>query len=151
MVVTDRGDSRRHHTLAQELAVVRTILGRLDTKLLESDTDHVPKEDDRELRRALEKIGDDRLTRLALDYAVCVRGLTGPMVSRTWKEELAEEAEEAHRLVLDRLQRLERLAGSPLGRFWLRLQNRLRRLVRTPSETQHLTISEKHGHRGPSR
>ena len=141
-------DSRDSHTLMQELAVVREMLGRLETKLQESDTEHVPKEDDRELRLALQRIGDDRLTQLMLDYAVCVRGLTGPMVSRAWKGELAEEADETHRLLLSRLRTLERLAGSSMGRLWLRLQTGLRRFFRTPHEVRRLPSSKGNGNRG---
>ncbi len=144
-------DSRHGHALIQELAVVRKMLGRLDAKLQESDTEHVPKEDDRELRLALQRIDDDRLTQLALDYAVCVRGLTAPMVSRAWKGELTEEVKEAHRLLLSRLQTLERLAGSPVGRLWLWLQARLRRVFRRASHAQHLPSPRANGNRGQLR
>lgn len=130
MGASDRCGSRHGQALAQELAVVRKMLGRLEAKLLESDAEHVPKEDDRALHLALQRIGDDRLTQLALDYAVCIRGLTAPMVSRAWKQELTEDVEEAHRLLLGRLQALERLARSPVGRLWLRLQAGLRRIFR---------------------
>src|SRR5574337_759540 len=97
MSAFDRGHSEQGHALIQELAIVRKMLGRLETKLQESDADHVLKKDDQEFRLALQRIGDDRLTQLALDYAVSVRGLTGPMVSRSWKQELAEEVEEIGR------------------------------------------------------
>lgn len=152
MVASDHHGSRHEHTLAEELAAVRKILGRLEAKLLEDDADHFPKADDRELRHALQRIGDDRLTRLTLDYAVCVRGITaGPMVSRAWKGELAGEAEEAHRLLLGRLQKLERLARSPVGRLWLWLQARLRRAFRRSSHSQRLPVPEENGNRGRSR
>ncbi|MDE2181203.1 MAG: hypothetical protein KGJ40_10205 [candidate division NC10 bacterium] len=141
-------DSRHGHALAQELAVVRKMLGRLEAKLLESDADHFPKEDDRELRLALQRIDDNRLTQLALDYAVCVRGLTAPMISRAWKQELTEDVEEAHRLFLDRLQRLERLARSPVGRLWLRLQACVRRVFRKPPHSQRLPSVKENGNRG---
>ena len=131
----------------QELAVVRKMLGRLETKLLESDADCFPREDDQELRLALQRIGDDRLTQLALGYIVCARGLTAPMVSRAWKQELAEEVEEAHHLLLSRLQRLERLARFPVGRLWLRLRARLRRVFRKPSHSQRLPSPKEDGHR----
>lgn len=135
----------------RELAVVRTMLGRLEIKLQEGETEHVPKEDDRELRLALQRIGDDRLTRLMLDWAVCVRGLTGPMVSRAWKGELAAEADETHRLLLNRLQALERLAGSPVGRLWLWVRAALRGMFRRPFEAGRVTaVTEKHD-RGRSR
>jgi len=139
------------HVLVQELAVVRKIVDRLDAKLQEDDTEHFPKEDDRELRLALQRISDDRLTRLALDYAVCVRGVTAPMVSRAWKGELTAEIQEAHRLLLSRLQTLERLARSPVGRLWLRLQAGLRRVFRKPSHVQGLPSSETNGNRRPWR
>ena len=144
-------DTRQMHPLLQELAVVRTMLGRLEAKLRESDAEHVPQEDDRGLRLALQRIGDDRLTHLALDYAVCVRGLTAPMVSRAWQGELAEEAEEVYRLFVSRLQWLERLAGSPAGRVWLRLQAALRRLFRKSSQSGRVTAVTEKGDRGRSR
>ncbi len=147
MTAFDRGHSEQGHALLQELAVVRKMLGRLETKLQESDADHFPKKDDQEFRLALQRIGDDRLTQLALDYAVCVRGLTGPMVSRAWKQELAEEAEDTHRLLLSRLQRLERLARSSVGRLWLRLQIRLSRVFRKPPHSQHLPSPRENGNR----
>lgn len=136
MAAFDRRNTRQSHVLMQELAVVRQMLGRLETKLQESDADHVSKEDDQALHHALQRIGDDRLTQLALGYAVCVKGLTAPMVSRAWRQELAEETEEAHRLFLSRLQRLERLARSPVGCLWLRLQAGLRRIFRVSSHPQ---------------
>lgn len=151
MGMFNRCDSRHGHALIQELAVVRKILGRLDAKLQESDTEHVPKEDDRELRLALQRIDDDRLTQLALDYAVCVRGLTAPMVSRAWKGELTDEVKEAHRLLVSRLQTLERLAGSPVGRLWLWLLASLRRVFRKPAHAQRLPSPGTNGNRGQSR
>lgn len=144
-------DSRHDHALTQELAVVRKMLSRLDAKLQESDTEHVPKEEDRALRLALQRIGDDRLTQLALDYAVCVRGLTAPMVSRAWQGELTKDVKEAHRLLLSRLQTLERLARSPVGRLWLWLQARLRRVFRKPAHLQRLPSPGANGNRGQSR
>ncbi|HWQ68863.1 MAG TPA: hypothetical protein VN494_02720 [Patescibacteria group bacterium] len=144
-------DSQHGRALIEELAVVRKMLGRLDAKLQESDTEHVPKEDDRELRLALRRIDDDRLTQLALDYAVCVRGLTAPMVSRAWKGELTEDLKEAHRLLLSRLQTLERLVRSPVGRLWLRLQARLRRVFRKPAHAPSLPSTGTNGNRGQSR
>lgn len=148
MVASDHDGSRHGHTLMDAFAAVRKIHGRLEAKLLEDDAEHIPKEDDRELRHALQQIGDDRLTRLALDYAVCVRGLTGPMVSRAWKGELALEAEETHRLFLDRLQRLERLARYPAGRLWLRLQACLRRVFHRPPHSQRLPVPRGNGNHG---
>jgi len=133
--------------LIEELAVVKKILGRLDTKLLEHDADHVPKEDDQELRLALQRVGDDRLTELVLNYAVCVRGLTAPMISHAWKQELAVEVEEAHRLLLSRLQRVERLARSPVGRLWLGLQACLSRVFRHPPHSQCPPSPKRDGHR----
>ena len=147
MTAFDRGHSLQGHALIQELAVVRKMLGRLEAKLLEDDTDHFPKGDDQELRLALQRIGDDRLTQLMLSYAVCVRGLTAPMVSRTWKQELAKEAEEIHRPLVSRLQRLERLARSSVGRLWLRLQTRLSRVFRKPPHSQRSPSSKRDGHR----
>lgn len=150
MAAFDRGHSGQGHSLRQELAVVRKMLDRLETKLLENDAEHVPREDDQEFRLALQRIGDDRLTQLALDYAVCAKGLTAPMVSRAWKQELAEEAEEAQHLLLRRLQRLERLARFPMGRLWLRLQARLRRVFRQSSHLQHLPSPKEDGNRKQS-
>ncbi|HWR21310.1 MAG TPA: hypothetical protein VN444_05555 [Verrucomicrobiae bacterium] len=141
-------DSRQGHALMQELAIVRKMLGRLEAKLLEDDTDHFPKGDDQELRLALQRIGDDRLTQLMLSYAVCVRGLTAPMASRTWKQELAEEAEDLHRPLVSRLQRLERLARSHAGRLWLRLQARLYRVFHQSPHPQRLPSPKENGNRG---
>ena len=118
---------RQGDTLTERLALVREILARLDTKLRDNDPDRVPKEDDLGLRDALRGIGDERLTRFTLGYAVCVRGLTAPLTSGAWKLELAEEVEEAHRRALARLDTLERLARSSAGRLLLRLQAGLRR------------------------
>jgi hypothetical protein len=146
----NRRDSRHDHALMQELAMVRKMLSRLDAKLQESDTEHFPKEDDRALRLALQRIGDDRLTQLTLDYAVCVRGLTAPMVSRAWRGELTEDVKEAHRLLLSRLQTLERLARSPVGRLWLWLQARLRRVFRKPAHLQRVPSPGANGNRRPS-
>jgi hypothetical protein len=84
----------------------------------------------------LQGIGDERLTRFTLGYAVCVRGLTAPLASGAWKRELAEEVDEAHRRVLARLGTLERLAGSSLGRLLLRLQGRLRWIIARPRRLQ---------------
>lgn len=145
MAVFYRRGSRQAHALMQDLAVVRKMLGRLETKLLENDADRVPREDDQGLRFALQRIGDDRLTRLTLDYVVCVRGLTAPMASRAWKQELTEEVEEAHRLLLSRLERLERLARSPVGRLWLRLQACVRRVFRQPPHSRRLPSPEEDG------
>lgn len=150
MAAFDRRNSRQDHALMQELAVVRKMLGRLEAKLLEDDTDHFPKGDEKELRLVLQRIGDDRLTQLALGYAVCVRGLTAPMASRAWKRELAEEAEEAHRLFLSRLRGLEHLARSPVGRLWLRLQASLSRVFRKPPHSQRLPSPKENGNRGQS-
>ena len=124
--------SRQGHALMQELAVVREMLGRLETKLLENDPDRISREDDQELRGALQRIGDERLTRFTLAYAVCVRGLTAPMASDAWKRELAQEVDEAHFRVLARLERLERLARSSLGRLLLRGRASLRRTLFRP-------------------
>jgi hypothetical protein len=147
MAASDRDHSQQNRALTQELAVVQEMLSRLTTKLQDSDTDHVPKEDDQELRHALQRIGDDRLTQLALDYSVCVRGLTGPMVSRAWRQELAEEAEETHRLLLNRLQRLEHLTRSSVGRLWLRLQTYLHQVFRKSPHVRRPPVIERDGHR----
>ena len=112
--------------------MVREMLGRLETKLLENDPDRISREDDQELRGALQRIGDERLTRFTLAYAVCVRGLTAPMASDAWKRELAQEVDEAHFRVLARLERLERLARSSLGRLLLRGRASLRRTLFRP-------------------
>ena len=114
-------------------------------KLRGDDPDRIPKEDDQRLRIALQGIGDDRLTRFTLGYAVCVRGLTAPLASGAWKRELAEEVDEAHRRVLARLGRLERLAGSSLGRLLLRLQGRLRRIIARPRGVQRPFSPEEDG------
>ncbi|MGH7410965.1 MAG: hypothetical protein ACREJ6_07925 [Candidatus Methylomirabilis sp.] len=121
--------SRRGDALGQQLAVVRDMIGRFDTKLRESDPDRIPKEDDQGLRDALRGIGDERLARFTLGYAVCVKGLTAPLTSGAWKRELAEEVDEAHRRALARLETLERLARSFVGRLALRLQARLRQTI----------------------
>lgn len=147
MAAFDRGHSGQGHSLRQELAVVRKMLDRLETKVLENDAEHVPREGDQEFRLALQRIGDDRLTQLALGYAVCAKGLTAPMVSRAWTQELAEEAEEVHDLLLRRLQRLERLARSPVGRLWLRLQARLHRILRKSLHQQQWLSPKKDGNR----
>jgi hypothetical protein len=88
------------------------------------------------------------LTQLMLGYAVCVRGLTAPMASRAWKQELAEEAEDTHRLLLSRLQRLERLTRSPVGRLWLRLRARLYRAFHQSPHPQRLPSPKENGNRG---
>jgi hypothetical protein len=113
---------RQVDPLIEQLARVREMLGRLETKLREGESDRIPKEDDQTLRGALQHIGDDRLTRLSLAYSLCVRGLTAPLPSGAWKRELAEEVDEAHRATIARLDALERLARVPLGRLWLRLR-----------------------------
>ncbi len=114
--------SRQVDPLIEKLAIVRDMLGRLETKLREDEPDRVPKEDDQTLRGALQHIGDDRLTRLSLAYSLCVRGLTAPLPSGAWKRELAEEVGEARRAAIARLDALERLARFPVGRLWLRLR-----------------------------
>jgi hypothetical protein len=73
------------------------------------------------------------------------------MVSRAWKGELTEEVKEAHRFVLSRLQTLERLAGSPVGRLWLWLLASLRRVFRKPAHAQRLPSPGTNGNRGQSR
>lgn len=137
--------SREGDSLRQRLALVREMLARLETKLRENDPDRVPKEDDQGLRTALQGIGDERLTRFTLGYAVCVRGLTAPLASGSWKRELAEEVDEAHRRVLARLGTLERLAGSSLGRLLLRLQGRLRWIIARPRRLQRPFSPEEDG------
>jgi len=112
--------------------VVREMLGRLETKLLENDPQRISREEDQEFRGALRRIGDEKLTRLTLAYAVCVKGITAPMASGAWKRELAEEVDEAHLQALVRLARLERLARSWLGCLLLRLQATLRRTLFRP-------------------
>lgn len=128
--------SRHRDRLIEQLATVREMLGRLETKLQENDPDRVPQQDDQGLRAALERIGDERLTRFTLGYAVCVRGLTAPLTSGAWKRELAEEVDEAHRRALDRLDTLERLGRTFVGRLVLRLQAGLRRTFSTPRRLQ---------------
>ena len=130
------GTSCHGDPLVQQLALVREMLGRLETKLQENDPDRISKEDDQGLRGALRRIGDERLTRFSLAYAVCVRGLTAPMASAAWKRELAEEVDEAHSRVLARLETLERLARSSAGRLLLRLQATLRRTLLRPPRPQ---------------
>ena len=117
---------RHSDALREQLALVRDMLGRLETKLRENDPDRIPKEVDQGLRDSLRSIGDERLTRFALGYAVCVRGLTAPLTSGAWKRELAEEVDEVHRHALARLETLERLARFFVGRLLLRLQGGLR-------------------------
>ena len=121
MAVSSPPVSRHGHALTQEFIAVRVMLGHLETKLLENDPERISREDDRELRGALQRIGDEPLARLILAYAVCVRGLTAPMASSAWKRELAEEVDEAHCRVLARLDRLERLSRSLAGRLLLRV------------------------------
>lgn len=145
MAVCSRRRSQQGHGLTQELTVVRKILSRLETKLLENDADRFSREEDEALRLALQRIGDSRLTRLMLDYAVCVRGLTAPMASRAWKQELAEEVEEVHWRALSRLDRLERLAGSPLGRLWLGLLACVRRALHQPPHAHRVPSPEENG------
>lgn len=137
--------SQRCDLLTRELAVVREMLGRLEAKLLENDPDRVSREDDEELRGALQRIGDERLIRFTLAYAVCVRGLTAPMASAAWKRELANEVDEAHSFIVARLERLERLSQSSVGRLWLRLQARLRRIVFRSPHPQRLPSPEENG------
>src|SRR3989304_3492885 len=128
--------SREGDSLMQQLALVREMLARLEAKLQENDPDRVPKEDDQGLRTALQGIGDERLTRFTLGYAVCVRGLTAPLASGAWKRELAEEVDEAHRRVLARLGTLERLAEASLGGLFLPPRGGLRRLIARPRRLQ---------------
>ena len=129
MAVSVLHPSTQGDALAQQLAVVREMLTRLEAKLRDDDPDRIPKEDDRGLRVALQDIGDHRLTRFALGYAVCVRGLTAPLASGAWKRELAGEVDEAHHRVMARLETLERLARSSAGRLFLRLRAGLSRIV----------------------
>ena len=126
------GLSRGGDPLIRQLALVREMLGRLETKLRENDPDRIPREDDQGLRATLQQIGDDRLTRFTMGYAVCVRGLTAPLASGAWKRELAEEVDEAHRRVTARLETLEHLARSSVGRLFLRLRPRVRRILGWP-------------------
>ncbi len=137
--------SRECRPLLQEFALVRETLGRLETKLLENDPARVSREDDQELRGALHRIGDEKLTRLALAYAVCVRGLTAPTASGAWKRELAEEVDEAHLQVLARLATLERLARFSVGRLLLRVQASLRRAFFRPPRPQRPPSPEEDG------
>lgn len=132
--------------MGRQLALVRDMLGRLESKLRENDPDRIPREDDQGLRDALREIGDERLTRFTLGYAVCVRGLTAPLTSGAWKRELAEEVDEAHRRALARLETLERLARSFVGRFSLRLQARLRQTIFKPRRLQRPPSPEEDGH-----
>lgn len=140
MAMSSLRTSSRGDVLGLQLALVRHMLGRLETKLRENDSDRIPKEDDQGLRDALRGIGDERLTRFTLGYAVCVKGLTAPLTSGAWKRELAEEVDEAHRRTLARLETLERRTRSFVGRLALRLQARLRQ---TPFKSRPL-------HRPPS-
>lgn len=128
--------ARRGHSLVQELTLVRKMLRQLETKLAEDDPDRVSKEDDLRLRSALRQIGDDRLTRFALAYAVCVRGLTAPMASPVWKQELTHEVGEARSRVLARLEWLERLSRFRLGHLVLRLKAHVRRMFLRPPRPQ---------------
>jgi hypothetical protein len=137
--------SRQGRALTQELAVVRELLGRLETKLRENDPERISKEDDQELRGVLQRIGDERLTRLTLAYAICVRGLTAPMASGAWKRELAQEVDEAHRGVLARLETLERLARSSIGCLLLWLQAILQRIFPRPVSPQRPFSPEEDG------
>jgi len=119
----------QHDPLILRLSRVREILARLERKLRENDPEKFPTEEDRELREALDRIGDASLSRHMLGYAVCVRGLTAPLTSSAWKRELAEEVDDAHRRALARLDTLERLARSAAGRLVLRVQAALHRFV----------------------
>ncbi len=136
---------RQSQAPMQELAVVREMLGRLEAKLLENDPDRISRENDQDLRGVLRRIGDERLTRFILAYTVCVKGLTAPMASSAWKRELAEEVDEAHHRVLARLETLERLARSSMGRLLLRLQGSLRRTFLRPHRLQHPPSPEEDG------
>ncbi len=131
--------------LIGQLALVREMLGRLETKLRENNPDRISREDDRELRSALQHIGDEQLTRLTVGYAVCVKGLTAPLVSGAWKRELAEEVEEARVRVLARLDTLDRLARSSLGRLLLRLRSGIRRRFLRPRQVQRPPTPEEDG------
>lgn len=128
--------ARRGHSLAQELAVVREMLDQLETKLAENDPDRVSKEDDLRFRGALKHIGDEPLTRSAMAYAICVRGLTAPMASPAWKQELAQEVEAARSRVVARLEWLARLSRFKLGHLVLRLKARVRRVFLRPPRPQ---------------
>ncbi len=125
--------------------MVREMLGRLETKLLENDPERIPREEDQEFRGALHRIGDEKLTRLTLAYAVCVKGITAPMASGAWKRELAEEVDEAHLQALARLATLERLARSSVGRLLIRLQASLRRTLFRPPRPQRAPSPEEDG------
>jgi hypothetical protein len=142
---------REGDRLIQQVALVREMLGRLETKLREDDPDRIPKEDDQGLRIALHAIGDDRLTQFVLGYAVCVRGLTAPLASGAWKRELAGEVEEAHRRALRRLETVESRARSFLGRLVLRFQAGLGRIVvRSRRSRQPFSPEEDGRHRRPA-
>lgn len=145
MGVPAPGLSREGDPLIRQLALVREMLARLDTKLRENDPDRIPREDDQGLRVALQQIGDDRLTRFTMGYAVCVRGLTAPLASGAWKRELAEEVDEAHRRVTARLETLEHLARSSVGRLYLRLRAGLRRILDRPPRLQRPFSPEEDG------
>jgi hypothetical protein len=138
--------SRHVDPLIEKLALVREMLGRLETKLRESEPDRIPKEDDQTLRGALQHIGDDRLTRLSLAYSLCVRGLTAPLPSGAWKRELAEEVDEARRAAIARLDALDRLARFSVGRLWLRLRAALWQAALRSRSRQHPSSPEKGGH-----
>lgn len=125
--------------------MVRELLARLETKLRENDPERICKEDDQELRGALQRIGDERLTRFTLAYAICVRGLTAPMASGPWKRELAQEVDEAHRRVLARVETLERLVRSSIGRLLLWLQAILWRTPPRPVSPQRPFSPEENG------
>lgn len=125
--------------------MVRELLGRLETKLRENDPERICKEDDQKLRGALQRIGDERLTRFTLAYAICVRGLTAPMASGAWKRELAQEVGEAHRRILARVETLERLARSSIGRLLLWLQAILWRTPPRPVSPQRPFSPEENG------
>ncbi len=144
--VSPRPTCRQPAPLVEKLALVRDTLGRLETKLRDQDADRIPKEDDRVLRDALHHIGDDRLTRLSLGYSLCVRGLTAPLPSGAWKEELAEEVDEVHRSAMARLAALERLARFPLGRLWLRLRASLWRAASRSRPLRRAPSPEEGGH-----
>jgi hypothetical protein len=137
--------SRPATLLVEQLAIVREMLGRLEAKLRERDSERVPKEEDRLLRSALQRIGDEQLTRSTLGNAVCVRGLTAPLPSGAWKQELAEEVDEVHRRAVARLETLERLSRSAVGRLLLRLQGSLWRIAVTLRRPRRLPSPEGDG------
>jgi hypothetical protein len=143
--VVSKRISRASHPLLQELAGIRQMLGRLGTKLLENDPERISREEDQEFRGALHRIGDEKLTRLALAYSVCVKGLTAPMASGAWKRELAEEVDQAYLQTLARLAALDRLARSSVGRLLLRLQASLRRTLFRPARPQRPPSREEDG------